>query len=322
MPQYRWFLHPVSIFIFSLVALGASLFIYIRSYLKVNETLEKFLQANNFNNAQFARPETWVTILTLSILVAIILIGLVLVFVTYRRAVELYRMQKNFINGFTHELKTPIASIRLYVDTFLKHDLEPERQRQYLQYMLEDTDRLSANVEQILSLGKLEERSYQLKLEHVDLAQLIKDLVAETSHRFDKGKIEFDPSGIEDVELNIDESLFTILISNIINNGFYHNLSKAPLVKVSGRHNGGGVDIIVQDNGVGIDPKYMKKIFKKFFQIGKSVKGSGLGLYMCQIIAKFHNIKINVKANESGQGSRFEIEIPAGRVHKNRRGSV
>ena len=75
MPQYRWFLHPVSIFIFSLVALGASLFIYIRSYLKVNETLENFLEVNNFNNAQFARPETWVTILTLSILVAIILVG-------------------------------------------------------------------------------------------------------------------------------------------------------------------------------------------------------------------------------------------------------
>jgi two-component system phosphate regulon sensor histidine kinase PhoR len=322
MPQYRWFLRPVSIFIFSLCALIASLFIYIRSYLNVNEAFEKFLQVNNFTNDQFARPETWVTILTLSILVAIILVGLVLVFITYQRAVELYRMQQNFINGFTHELKTPIASIRLYVDTFLKHDLEPAKQKQYLQYMLEDTDRLSTNVEQILSLGKLEERNYQLKLEHIDLVDLIERLVAETSHRFEEGEIEFDGKGIEGVDINIDESLFTILLSNIINNGFYHNLSKEPLVKILGRNQGSGVAVIIEDNGVGIDPKFAKKIFKKFFQIGKSVKGSGLGLYMCQIIAKFHNIKINVEAKTEDQGTRFIIEIPGNRTFKNRRGSV
>lgn len=319
MPQYRWFLHPVSIFIFSLVALGASLFIYIRSYLKVNETLENFLEVNNFNNAQFARPETWVTILTLSILVAIILVGLVLVFVTYRRAVELYRMQKNFINGFTHELKTPIASIRLYIDTFLKHDLEAEKQKQYLHYMLEDTDRLSTNVEQILSLGKLEERSYQLKLERINLAHFINDLVTETSHRFKEGQIELDSSEFKDIEIEIDEALFSILMSNIIINGFYHNLSKKPLVKVYGRQRKGGIDIIVEDNGVGIGSKYTKKIFKKFFQIGKSVKGSGLGLYMCQIIARFHNIKLDVISEGKGKGSKFMIAVPANRIHRNER---
>lgn len=319
MPQYRWFLRPVSIFIFSLIALGASLFIYIRSYLNVNEAFEQFLKTHNFNNEQFARTETWVTILTLSILVAIILIGLFLIFVTYQRAIELYRMQQNFINGFTHELKTPIASIRLYLDTFLKHDLAPEKQRQYLMYMLEDTDRLSTNVEQILSLGKLEERNYTLKSERILLKDFIQQIIQELSHRFTNGEIVFDNQNYEDIEVEIDASLFQVLISNIISNGFYHNLNKSPQVTLSGNHNGGGFDIIVDDNGVGIDPKYEKKIFKKFFQIGKSVKGSGLGLYMCQIIAKFHNIKIQAKAKEHEEGSRFTIKLPSSRTHKNRR---
>lgn len=314
MPQYRWFLHPVSIFIFSLIALGASLFIYIRSYLNVNEAFEKFLQTNNFANNQFARPETWVTILTLSILVAIILIGLFLIFVTYQRAMELYRMQQNFINGFTHELKTPIASIRLYLDTFLKHDLEPEKQRQYLKYMLEDTDRLSTNVEQILSLGKLEERNYQLKNEQVDLAKFIEKLVNELSHRFSNGKIQFEKATCEQVTAIIDPILFQVLLSNIISNGFYHNLNKQPVVKVSGRKSKDGFEILVEDNGVGIDLKFEKKIFKKFFQIGKSVKGSGLGLYMCQIIAKFHSIKLNVKSKGENLGTEFSIIVPADRI--------
>lgn len=316
MPQYRWFLRPVSIFIFSLIALGASLFIYIRSYLNVNEAFEKFLQTNNFHNNQFARPETWVTILTLSILVAIILIGLFLIFVTYQRAMELYRMQQNFINGFTHELKTPIASIRLYLDTFLKHDLEPEKQKQYLKYMLEDTDRLSANVEQILSLGKLEERNYELKNEKVNLADFLENLVNETAHRFSSGKINLDRESFEAVLVDMDATLFQVLMSNIINNGFYHNLSREPLVTISGREGSDGFEIIVEDNGVGIDPKFEKKIFKKFFQIGKSVKGSGLGLYMCQIIAKFHNIKLKVKSKGENKGSLFSVIIPSARTHK------
>lgn len=315
MPQYRWFLRPVSIFIFSLIALGASLYIYIRSYLNVNEAFEKFLVTYNVDTNQFARPETWVTILTLSILVAIILVGLILILITYQRGVDLYRMQQNFISGFTHELKTPIASIRLYVDTFLQHDLAPEQQRKYLKYMLEDTDRLSTNVEQILSLGKLEERNYQANFEQADLKTVLRKLVNELSHRHTNGKIILNEDGFDGAMANIDISLFQVLMSNVINNGMYHNLSKEPQVNISGEIKKDGLHIIVKDNGVGVDPKFEKKIFKKFFQIGKSVKGSGLGLYMCQIIARFHQIKFNVKGLGQNKGTIISVILPSKSVH-------
>ena len=314
MLEYRWFLRPVSIFIFSLIALGASLFIYIRSFLNVNEAFRQFLITHNFDVNKFAQTETWVTILTLSILVAVILVGLFLLVITYQRAMELYRMQQNFISGFTHELKTPIASIRLYLDTFLKHDLAPDKQKQYLEYMLEDTDRLSSNVEQILSLGRLEDKNYTAKFEKVDAKEMILNLVSELQHRHQNGIIQVDEDSFNNFWIKVDQQLFQVLLTNIISNGIYHNLSKQPKVSIRAELDREGLNFVVKDNGVGIDQKFEKKVFKKFFQIGKSAKGSGLGLYMSQIITKLHGGKISVKGLGEGKGSVFRIVLPKNRV--------
>jgi len=119
MIKSRWFFHPLFIFIFSLVALALSLFIYIRSYLQVNYALQEVVHKYNLNAGQMLETETWVLILTLSLLVAVILGGLLIIYIYSQKIIQLYRLQQNFINGFTHELKTPIASLQLFWKRFL-----------------------------------------------------------------------------------------------------------------------------------------------------------------------------------------------------------
>ena len=154
------FFHPVTIFISSLIALGVSLYLYIDSYLRVNETLKTFIQKSGLPKEQFRSPETWIMILTLSVLVSLIIIGMVVIFTYYQKVIQLYRMQQSFINGFTHELKTPIASLRIFIDTFKKHELTREKQLDYLDLMGRDTERLQSNVMQILNMAKIEDRSF------------------------------------------------------------------------------------------------------------------------------------------------------------------
>jgi len=120
--------------------------------------LSDFVRKKNLDSSQFLEPQTWIMILVLSVLVTVILVCLVIIFVYYQKVIQLYRMQQNFINGFTHELKTPLASLRLFLDTFLKHELPREEQMKYLTFMKRDTDRLVDNVNLILNLAKIEEK--------------------------------------------------------------------------------------------------------------------------------------------------------------------
>jgi signal transduction histidine kinase len=107
-----WIFHPITIFSGTLVAIGSALFIFIRSYLQVNDALLQFVTKYQVDN-QFQDTQTWDIIVILSVLVSVTLFGVAIIFIYYQKLFKLYRFQQNFINGFTHELKTPIASLRL-----------------------------------------------------------------------------------------------------------------------------------------------------------------------------------------------------------------
>ena len=176
-----WLLRPVTIFVFSLLALGTSLYLYITSYLRVNDAFAMFVRKHNLDARQLLDSHTWVTILVLSILVGSIILGFSLVFIYYQKLIQLYRMQQNFISGFTHELKTPIASIRLFLDTFSRHDLPREDALKYIEFMRKDTDRLASNVDQILNLAKIEEKKYEPNFTTVEANQYLNEIVAKNN---------------------------------------------------------------------------------------------------------------------------------------------
>jgi two-component system, OmpR family, phosphate regulon sensor histidine kinase PhoR len=189
MLKSKWFFHPLFVFIFSIIALGTSLFIYISSYIKVNDAFRTFVLKHNIAGKALFDSQTWVMILITSVLVALIITGLAIIFVYYQKMINLYRRQQNFINGFTHELKTPVASLQLLIDTFIKHDLPRSQQLKYFEYMLGDTKRISDNVNQILNLANIEEKKHLDDLHPRDVTEVIEDFIEKNKLTYNSHKI-------------------------------------------------------------------------------------------------------------------------------------
>ena len=306
MIKSRWFYHPLFVFIFSLLALALSLFLYIRSYLQVNEALQQLVLKYNLNDKQIFQGETWLLILTLSLLVSVILAGLLIIYIYYQKMIQLYRLQQNFINGFTHELKTPIASLQLFLETFSRHELERTEQLKYLEYMKRDTKRLADNVSRILQLGRLEDRDVKAEFRDEDVVSVINDFIKNTPHLFDEGKVIFD-SNLESYFMQIDFALFEMLLMNLVTNAFIYNKSSEKVVTIKLEFIGKNLVMDIIDNGVGVDKFELKKIFKKFYQVGKTTKGSGLGLYIVQSITKLHKGEITAFSDGIDKGTTFRI---------------
>lgn len=308
MIKSRWFYHPLFIFVFSLLALGSSLIIYIRSYLRVSAALEEVVLRYHLNSSSILDTETWILILVLSLLVAVILAGLLIIYLYYQKMIQLYRLQQNFINGFTHELKTPIASLQLFLETFTRHELPRDEQLKYIDYMKRDTLRLSENVNRILNLGRLEDRNFKADFIEQDLVVLIEQFLANTPHLFEDGKVTFH-SEVKSLIMPIDTALFEMLLMNLITNALIYNKSPVKIVEIELSVDNNRAIVDFRDNGMGIDRSLVKKIFKKFYQVGKSTKGSGLGLYIVQSIAKLHKGDIEAISMGPGTGSVFRLTL-------------
>lgn len=306
-----WLLRPVTIFVFSLLALGTSLYLYITSYLRVNDAFAMFVRKHNLDARQLLDSQTWITILVLSILVGSIILGFTLVFVYYQKLIQLYRMQQNFISGFTHELKTPIASIRLFLDTFSKHELPREDALKYIEFMRKDTDRLASNVDQILNLAKIEEKKYEPNFVSVDANQFFFDLVAKNNAPEIGRLIHFEPLE-ETVKIQIDPPLFEMMVMNLINNAFVYNHGDHKKLDIHLQKEHSHLLISFTDNGVGLESNEVKKIFRKFYQVGKTSKGSGLGLYLVAMVVKLHHGTIDATSPGLGAGSTFHVSLPIG----------
>ncbi len=308
--RQRWFFHPITIFIFSILALGASLFLYLYWYLSAQAAFNVFVVKYKLNTSEIFETKTVVIILTLSTLVTAISISIGLIFLYYQKLTNLYLLQQNFINGFTHELKTPIASLRLYLETFKRYKLSREEELKYLDYMMVDADRLSNNVNQILQLAKIEDKKYNAEFKRINLEETIRDLLDKSCHMFPMGNLSFEVSENENWNYPVNPILFELLVMNLVSNGIIHNPSKNKEVKVKLTKIAGKIRIVVSDNGLGIEPREIKKVFKKFYQVKNASKGSGIGLFLVQNIVKIMKGTIRIECDGLGKGTSFIVELP------------
>lgn len=314
MNRTLWFTHPIFVFICSILALGTSLFLYIYWYMEVSAGLRAAVVKFNLDSAQVLEPQTWIVILVLSILVGMILIGIFFIFVYNQKTLQLYRLQNNFINSFTHELKTPVTSLKLFLETFLKHQLSRKDQQKYLDYMLQDVWRLSNHINRILNLAKIESRSYEGEFISSDLVEVTQRFFKVHQRLFGNCEIDIScPQGGRFV-YPIDHSLYEMLLMNIVTNAVKYNQSAIPKIVITFKRQNTRLLIRFMDNGMGIEKSEIKKIFKKFYQIGRSdnmtAKGSGLGLHLVQNIARIHKGKVTAESIGVGKGSIFTLILP------------
>jgi signal transduction histidine kinase len=273
----------------------------------MTELVEKF----DLPHEKVLAMETWVVILMLSILVGIILMGMIIIFVYHQKTFQLYRLQNNFINNYTHELKTPVTSIQLYLETFLTHQLTIEDQKPYIKLMLLDVNRLSEHINNILNISRFESL-HSHETEYVDMVKFIEQFIANNAHQF--SNVNFQNQVLEPIFVKLNTDLFEMLFRNLVNNAMIYNNNPLPEVIIRLMTKKNKIFILFEDNGIGIEKKYRKKIFKKFYQIGKaddrSAKGSGLGLYMVYSITRMHGGKITVFENSRHTGSIFQLVFP------------
>lgn len=312
--------NAIFIFIFSIVALVSSFVLYIYWYIEISSGLDDVVLKFDLDPRQVFESQTAMVIAVLSLLVALILMGLSMTFVYNQKMQQLYRLQNNFINNFTHELKTPVTSLKLYLETFQKHDLSKDDQQKFVSYMLQDVHRLSENITNILDLGSIESKNFKGKFVERDAVDFVSSFYQQNAHLFQRGVVTVmqPKSGNYDIALN--PSLFEMLLINLATNAFKYNESTEPSLKVQFERTTQGIIIQFTDNGIGIERSQSQKIFKKFYQVGDSnlmsAKGSGLGLYLVQSIVTAHSGKIKVRSDGKGQGSTFLVTLPISKIRE------
>lgn len=313
MSRFKLVPNTIFIFIFSLVALVTSFVLYIYWYIEISSGLDEVIQKFHIDPQQVAESQTALVIIVLTLLVSLIVTGLSMSFVYTQKMQQLYRLQNNFINNFTHELKTPVTSMQLYLETFLKHDLDKDTQEKYLNYMLRDVHRLSDNISNILDLGRIESQNFKDEFVEQDVVTFISDFYQQNAHLFSRLEINIEAKEAQNVA--ISKPLFEMLLINLATNALKYNDSEQPRLTVkfeAGRKRFAQLSFI--DNGIGIEHSQRKKIFKKFYQVGdsqiRSAQGSGLGLYLVKNIAKAHHGDIKIKARKDEQGTEFILQLP------------
>jgi two-component system, OmpR family, phosphate regulon sensor histidine kinase PhoR len=247
------------------------------------------------------------------LLVIILFFGYTLSVIIRQR--QLSRIQKDFINNLTHELKTPISSIALSAKVINDRSIlqNPNRLFRYTRIIQEQNNRLSKNVEKVLNLASLEKNRISLNREKIDLKEFMNELAGSFRHSETGQKAKIEVRMDEDAtSLIADRFHFTNLMMNIIENGVKY-CEKEPCIKIHASHSDEHLRIGIADNGIGISKKYRKKIFKRFYRIPTgnvhNVKGFGLGLDYVHKIVKAHKWKIKVDNNPEG-GSIFTLSIP------------
>jgi len=314
MKQTSWYIHPILIFVISTVALAISLFLYIYWYVGVSVGLQSVAHRYQLDPNQFFEAKTWVVILVLSLLVGLILAGILIIFIFNLRTLHLYRLQHTFINNFTHELKTPVTSLKLYLETFLRHELSREEQLKYIGFMLQDTERLSNNINSILNLARIESKMYEGAATPVDLVEMIDNFLASNRHIFRNCEIHMNKPARGPIFYPFNVSLFEMLLMNLLTNAMKYNISGKPRIDIIFKKVKNTLLIRFEDNGIGIRQGEKKKIFKIFYQGHRHesipLGGSGIGLYLVHQIARLHRGKIDVESAGENKGAVFTLSLP------------
>ena len=267
--------------------------------------------------AEKYRPElvpthiNWPVLVGGLIMLAFILFGLYVIFIYWRRQSRLYAEQKTFISQITHELKSPLASIRLHLETIRLRNPPPDKMERFLDTMLVDTERLNTLISNFLMAAKLEQRPANAGLTSIDFSVFVDKFINDYQLHLpvvNSLTLRLEPG----ILAKIDVEGMEMVLRNLLENAFLYSTA-SPEVQVELCRSGKNCTLTVTDNGRGIDSKELKNIFRMFYRVrtaGETIRGTGLGLYIVKSIVERHKGSIKVKSAGPGKGSSFIITLP------------
>ena len=232
------------------------------------------------------------------------------------REIRRNEQQDSFLNAVTHELKTPIASIRMYLETLQSRQLDEPQRREFYRIMLEDTDRLLGTVEQVLKAGEARQRSKRKNWQELDFSELVKSALELTRlrHHLTPEHLRFGVAPQEGLlVLGNPEELRTVVF-NLFDNAVKYSGEQREIVVDVSTPDMDKVLLSVHDLGIGIPRSELKRIFNRFYRatnpLAGQVKGTGLGLFIVRSIARRHGGDVFAESEGEGRGSTFTVRLP------------
>ncbi len=221
------------------------------------------------------------------------------------------QQQKNFLLSITHELRSPIASSKVAMQTLLKHrDLPKDKIEALLYNSISDMDRLHTLVDNLLLAAKIEDHTFRIGNDVCDLSEIVTDVVQKIKETAGTTR-DFSLAVQNEIMVIGDRTGLTSVITNLVENAVKYSAEQSA-ISIFLNEEGEKVVFRIADHGLGISDKEKKKIFEKFYRVGqeetRNTKGTGLGLYIVEKILALHNGKVSVK-NNLPSGSVFEVEL-------------
>jgi two-component system, OmpR family, sensor histidine kinase SenX3 len=249
---------------------------------------------------------------------ALIIAGMVVNTIFLVRELRRSEQHDSFINAVTHELKTPVASIRLHVETLQRRELPENQKQEFYRLMLSDTDRLTETVEQVLRAGRAGDKKTGREKAEVDFGQLVRECMEATRsrHHLQPEALRYEEAASNGSGMRVRGSAEDLrtAVFNVLDNAVKYSGETVDVRVLLEAPDDERVVLRVQDHGVGIPADDVKRIFKRFYRVTHRslmhVKGTGLGLFIVKAIAKKHGGKVFAESDGEGLGTTIVLELP------------
>ncbi len=248
------------------------------------------------------------------LLLAVIIGGVVLNTIFLVREIRRNEQHHAFINAVTHELKTPVASIRLYLETLQTRGVDESKRNEFYRIMLDDSSRLLGAIDQILHTGRLGPAHRKLNLSRVDIQGIISESLTRVRsiYKVPSEALKYDPGPAVTIQGDSDE--VRAAISNLIDNAVKYSGKEVNVSVEAANVDGKYVSVRVKDSGIGIPKPELKQVFKRFYRApgphARRVPGTGLGLYIVRAVARAHGGRVWAESEGPGRGSTFVLQLP------------
>ncbi|MBJ6800731.1 sensor histidine kinase [Geomonas propionica] len=255
----------------------------------------------------------WIVLVEGLLMAIAILAGVYVIFLYWRRQAKLYLQQRSYISQLTHELKSPLASIQLHLETVKMRDLPKDKLDGFIDTMLSDTDRLNVLTSNLLMATRIEFRQLGDKAKKIDFSEFVTSyLQGKMSELPEGGKLtlEVEPG----ISATIDVEGMEMALRNLFENALLYS-PVSPEIRVTLKRSASGrqCHLDFQDNGKGLTKNELEKIFDMFYRVrtaGENIRGTGLGLYIVRSVVNAHGGKISVESPGLGKGCTFHITLP------------
>ncbi len=319
MRKFKILFHPI--FVFGLAQFAWLSLLGLWIYWFVSNNIFFKLVENRLPIKIFSQNANIITFVIGLVLLVAILFGVYFIFINHNKQKNLNKLYDNFISNVTHELKSPLAAIQLYLETLKKRDVPREKQIEFLDLMIRDANRLKGLINSIMDISRLEQKKIAYDFRVYSMQPIIQSYIEDAYDQFKTSRDAIIVNGDVNCQCVVDQDALQIVFNNLIDNAIKY--SKQP-VKIDLHLYCTIKNLIIEfrDNGIGMSKKAQKKVFKKFQRIYHkqmpNVKGTGLGLYWVKEIIKYHGGKVSIQSEGINKGTMFIIELPIYRTSKKR----